>query len=138
MQGGCGDIHLILKFSPTPAYAFGTKNGGIALRPALHSLGQQFVQTSVAQGLVVKPPNMGQARRRCARVRQGVVERHKSLDKKSAQGAKLQKLSPTRTRPRINRVGFKAMGSSNFYSTVTDFAKLRGLSTSVPRAHAVW
>jgi hypothetical protein len=24
------------------------------------------------------------------------------------------------------------------YSTVTDFAKLRGLSTSVPRAHAVW
>ena len=24
------------------------------------------------------------------------------------------------------------------YSTVTDFAKFRGLSTSVPRAHAVW
>lgn len=24
------------------------------------------------------------------------------------------------------------------YSTVTDFARLRGLSTSVPRANAVW
>jgi hypothetical protein len=110
MQGGCGGIHLVLKFNPTPAYAFGTKNGGIALRPALHSLGQQFVQTNVAQGLVVKPSNMGQTRRRGARVRQGVVERHESLDAKSAQGAKLQKLSPTRIRPPINRVGVKAMG----------------------------
>lgn len=25
-----------------------------------------------------------------------------------------------------------------FYSTVTDLARLRGLSTSVPRANAVW
>lgn len=28
--------------------------------------------------------------------------------------------------------------STTAYSTVTDFAKLRGLSTSVPRASAVW
>ena len=27
---------------------------------------------------------------------------------------------------------------SNNYSVVTDFARLRGLSTSVPRANAVW
>jgi hypothetical protein len=73
MQGGCGGIHQALKFSPTPAYAFGTKNSGIALRPALHSLGQQLVQTSVAQGLIVKPSNMGQTRRRCARIWQGLV-----------------------------------------------------------------
>jgi hypothetical protein len=26
----------------------------------------------------------------------------------------------------------------SYYSTVTDFARLRGLSTSVPRASAVW
>jgi hypothetical protein len=137
MQSGCGGINPALKFSPTPAYAFGTKNGGIALRPALHSMGQQFVQTSVAQGLIVKPSNMGQARRRGARVRQGVVKRHKSLDAKSAQCAKLRKLSPSQSRPRINRVGFKAMGCGHVHSTVTLLAKLRGLSTSVPRAHAV-
>jgi salicylate hydroxylase len=29
-------------------------------------------------------------------------------------------------------------GCTVIYSTVTDFARLRGLSTSVPRAHAVW
>lgn len=28
--------------------------------------------------------------------------------------------------------------SATVYSTVTDFARFRGLSTSVPRAHAAW
>ena len=32
----------------------------------------------------------------------------------------------------------KVNGAEPRYSTVTDFAKLRGLSTSVPRAQAVW
>lgn len=32
----------------------------------------------------------------------------------------------------------KVFASTSLYSTVTDFARFRGLSTSVPRAHAVW
>ncbi len=34
--------------------------------------------------------------------------------------------------------GFQLRARGSNYSTVTDFARLRGLSTSVPRAHAVW
>jgi len=33
---------------------------------------------------------------------------------------------------------FFCLSFSRVYSTVTDFARLRGLSTSVPRAQAVW
>ena len=33
---------------------------------------------------------------------------------------------------------FFAFRFHTLYSTVTDFARLRGLSTSVPRAQAVW
>ena len=32
----------------------------------------------------------------------------------------------------------QAQGGHRTYSTVTDFARLRGLSTSVPRASAAW
>ena len=32
----------------------------------------------------------------------------------------------------------EGLARAGHYSTVTDFARLRGLSTSVPRARAVW
>ena len=51
---------------------------------------------------------------------------------------------PNRKKAASSRAAY-SLGTSNLkiahwqnYSTVTDFARLRGLSTSVPRASAVW